>query len=502
MSKSDRLITKSSDWTFETLQKFDKVISKIAKDYLKLDAYPNQIEIVTSEQMIDAYSLIGLPISYPHWSFGKSFMSNSVNYQKGRQGLAYELVINSNPCISYNMEDNSACMMALVLAHAAYGHNSFFKNNYMFKQWTDADSIINDMTYARDFITRCEDKYGVEKVEAVLDACHSLQRFGVDKKKRPEKKTKKEIEARRRLLLRIEEENYNIMWDTLPEDVKYALDMKDKFKPETKIEEDNILFFIEQNSPNLPLWKREIIKIVMNVSQYFYPQSQTKVVNEGWASFCHYHIMYKMYEEGYINEGFMIEFAKSHSGVLFQPAYNDPRFSGLNPYTLGFNVFQDIKRMCENPTEEDYEFFPDIAGKDWLEEVHFAMKNFRDDTFILQYLSPKVIRDMKLFLTVDLEDDEDFYHVDAIHTKKDYIAVREALSKQYQRDFYVPTIQVTGVEKYSENRLILTHLVHDNRLINEDEAIETLIHIQELWPFPVELRSKFPTGEEITIADV
>jgi spore cortex formation protein SpoVR/YcgB (stage V sporulation) len=504
MENKKKYITESADWTVDTLKKFDEVIQKYAKEYLKLDWYPNQFEIVSSEQMLDAYSLIGLPISYPHWKFGKDFMSNAVNYEKGRQGLAYELVINSNPCISYNMEDNSSCMMALVIAHAAYGHNSFFKCNYMFKEWTDADNIIEDMVYARDFILKCEDKYGIDAVEDVLDSCHALQRFGVDKIKRPKRRTKESEDARRKLVAKLDDENYNILWDTLPEDVKFNIEWakRPKSTKHVKLKEDNILFFLENNTPNLPLWQKEIISIVRNIGQYFYPQSQTKVINEGWATFTHYTLINKLYEEGYLNEGFMIEFIKSHTGVIAQPAYSSKYYSGLNPYTLGFNIFMDIKRICEDPTEEDKRWFPNLIGKDWLEEITYAMENFRDDSFILQYLSPKVIRDMKLFLTVDLEDDSENYHVEAIHNDKGYRDVREALYKQYQRSNYMPTIRVTDVDTYDNNKLVLTHLVEDGKLLNEDDAMEVLELMQNIWKFPIELNAKFETGEEINLVEL
>lgn len=173
MSELKKLFSKA-DWNEETIIEADKIVSRIAKDYLGLDTYPNQFEVVSSEQMLDAYSLIGLPISYNHWKFGKDFVMNQNQYKKGRMGLAYELVINSNPCISYNMEDNTTCLMVLVLAHAAYGHNHFFKNNYLFKQWTQADSIIDYMVFAKNYIAKCEEKYGYEEVEMTLDACHAL----------------------------------------------------------------------------------------------------------------------------------------------------------------------------------------------------------------------------------------------------------------------------------------------------------------------------------------
>ena len=172
MDHPSRLITSCSDWDFSLIEKFDLEIKKIACDEFMLDVYPVQLEIITAEQMMDAYSSAGMPISYPHWSFGKHFVSTEKNYRRGHMGLAYEIVINSNPCIAYLMEENSMPMQVLVIAHAAYGHNSFFKNNYLFKSWTDADSIIDYLVFARKYIVDCEERYGVDAVEELLDSCH------------------------------------------------------------------------------------------------------------------------------------------------------------------------------------------------------------------------------------------------------------------------------------------------------------------------------------------
>ena len=116
-----------SDWTFEIIEEYHTVIRATAKRF-GLDTYPNQLEIITAEQMMDAYASIGMPVNYRHWSYGKEFISNEKNYKRGHMGLAYEIVINSDPCISYLMEENTTAMQALVIAHAAYGHNSFFKD--------------------------------------------------------------------------------------------------------------------------------------------------------------------------------------------------------------------------------------------------------------------------------------------------------------------------------------------------------------------------------------
>ena len=131
------------EWTFGLIQKVHDTMGEIALGELGLDIYPNQIEVITAEQMLDSYSSIGMPLMYKHWSFGKRFARDDALYRKGLRGLAYEIVINSDPCIAYLMEENTMPMQALVIAHACYGHNSFFKGNYLFRQWTNADAIID-----------------------------------------------------------------------------------------------------------------------------------------------------------------------------------------------------------------------------------------------------------------------------------------------------------------------------------------------------------------------
>ncbi len=472
-----------SDWNVETIEFANEIISEIAEKHLGLDTYPNQFEIITSEQMLDAYSLIGLPISYNHWKFGKDFVINQNQYKKGRMGLAYELVINSNPCISYNMEDNTTCLMLLVLAHAAYGHNHFFKNNYLFKLWTHADSIIDYMEFARKFVQKCEEKYGYEEVEMILDSCHVLMNYGVDKYKKPGKISPKEEQER--LKKKIEDDRIlvNDLWRTLPND---EVDVK-KVKRFPKQPEENILYFIEKNSPNLKEWQRELVRIVRKTAQYFYPQGQTKVINEGCATFSHYEIINKMFDEGYLDEGFMQEFYHHHSNVIYQPPFDSKYYSGLNPYTLGFNIFRDLKRMSLEPTDEDKKWFPEIAGKgDWAEQFRYIVENFKDETFILQYLSPKVIRDMKLFEVRD-DFDDDHYEIVAIHNDEGYKSVRKSLSENYNRSRYIPDIQVFNVDIYGDRTLTLDYTPFNEKEVDINKIDEVIEHIEFLWGFPVNM---------------
>ncbi len=477
-------LTRDSEWTFELLERFDKEFARLA-DKFRLDYYPNQIEVISSEQMLDAYSSVGMPLMYNHWSYGKTFLSNQQNYQRGRMGLAYEIVINSNPCIAYLMEENTMPMQALVIAHACYGHNSFFKGNYLFRQWTDADSIIDYLLFAKNYISRCEEKHGIAAVEDVLDACHALMNQGVNRYVRPRPISGEQEKARLQEREEYIQRNLNDLWRTIPikEDETKAQEARFPKDPE-----ENLLYFIEKNAPLLETWQREIIRIVRKVAQYFYPQRQTQVMNEGWASFWHYNLMHEMYDEGLITEGFIMEFLHSHSSVVFQPDFDDPRYSGINPYTLGFNIFRDIRRICEEPTDEDRYWFPDLAGSDWLDAVHFAMRNFKDEGFILQYLSPKVMRDMRFF-SIDDNEINPYLEIDAIHNESGYRQLRENLAAQYNLGNREPNIQVYNVDVRGDRSLTLRHYMHQNRPLDNDSTNEILKHVHRLWGFDVKMES-------------
>jgi len=204
-----------ANWDFVTLQRVHEAIEEIALGELGLNIYPNQIEVITSEQMLDAYASVGLPLMYRHWSFGKRFAHHETLYRKGLQGLAYEIVINSSPCISYIMEENSMTMQTLVIAHAAFGHNHFFKNNYLFRQWTDAEGILDYLAFARDYTAKCEERYGADAVERVIDAAHALRDHGVNRYHRtnPNLSDERRREEERRAH---DEANYNDLWRTVP----------------------------------------------------------------------------------------------------------------------------------------------------------------------------------------------------------------------------------------------------------------------------------------------
>jgi spore cortex formation protein SpoVR/YcgB (stage V sporulation) len=314
----------------------------------------------------------------------------------------------------------------------------------------------------------------------------------------PEKEKKRFREA-----LEYERKDYNPLWDTLPERslVKRVSESVKRVKKFPQHPEENILYFLQKNAPDLPTWKRELIRIVRKTSQYFYPQGLTKCINEGTACMAHYHLIHKLYDEGYLPDGFMQEFFKHHSDVLFQPTYKYKGYYGLNPYTLGFNIFQDIKRMCENPTDEDRHWFPDVVGKDWIEQFNYIYQNFRDDSFVLQYLSPKVMRDMKLF-TINDDDNENRLLVDSIHNGRGYRRLRESLSQMYNRDYMLPNIQVLDVDVKGDRCLTLAYYPYDGRGLDRSSTRDTLECVKHIWGYHTKLVSVDRLGGRELIYDL
>jgi len=493
--KKSELLFKTSEWTFEILDRTHDAIEDIALNDLGLDVYPNQIEIISSEQMLDAYASVGMPLMYHHWSFGKRFVRENQMYSKGYSGLAYEIVINSNPCISYNMEENTMALQALVMAHAAFGHNHFFKNNCLFRQWTDAEGILEYMQFAKSYIAKCEERYGFRQVEETLDSAHALMDQGVFRYRRPPKLSLKDQLKRQQERQDYETQTFSDIWRTLPESGKADVDPAAAEVAEKEAErqkahhlpEENLLYFLEKTSPNLEAWQREILRIVRNVSQYFYPQKQTKVMNEGCATFVHYYIMNELYAQGRITEGSMLEILHSHSNVVAQPDFDDKRYNGINPYALGFAMMEDIKRIAVDPTDEDREWFPDFAGNgDWRGTLKDAWANYRDESFIQQYLSPRLMRKFHLFVLNDDAADTKFT-VSGIHDERGFRRVRKSLAQSYDLSLAEPDIQVVDVDLKGDRALHLHHKVHRDVPLSEKSRDEVLKHVHRLWGYDVTL---------------
>jgi len=495
---SEGLLFEGPEWDFPTMQRAYDAVEKIALQDLGLNVFPNQIEVISAEQMLDAYSSVGMPLMYSHWSYGKRFVRDEMLYRKGYQALAYEIVINSSPCISYYMEENTMPMQTLVLAHAAFGHNHFFKNNYLFQHWTDPSGILDYLDFAKHYVADCEERHGHEEVESILDAAHALMGQGVFRYRRAAKLNLAEYESRRRERLAQEARTFNDLWRTVPartrtKEVTLTEAEAAERKRRLRLPEENLLYFLEKHSPILADWQRELLRIARNTAQYFYPQRQTKLMNEGCATFVHYYIVNQLFDQGRISEGALLEILHSHSNVVYQVDFDDQRFSGLNPYALGFAMMQDIQRICVAPTDEDREWFPDLAGcLDWRGKLRDIWANYRDESFVRQFLSPHLIRKFKLFLLVDNEK-EKAYRVGSIHNVEGYRKVRTALADSYDVGSGEPDIEVADVDILGNRELKLRHNVRQGVKLADGGREATLTHIRRLWGYDVKL-------EEVAVA--
>ncbi|MBK1696459.1 SpoVR family protein [Rhodovibrio salinarum] len=487
------MLFEGADWNFDTIQRTYDAIEEIALGELGLDLYPTRLEVITSEQMLDAYASVGMPVMYSHWSFGKRFAQQETLYRKGLQSLALEIVINANPSLCYIMEENTMATQATVIAHAAMGHNHFFKHNQTFKRWTDADSILEDLRYARRLVAECEEYHGQQAVERILDAAHALSAQGVDRDRRGDRPDLAAERRRAHQQRHAEREATDDLWlRTVPKPAGGQVHEPEDEQLEAQrralgLPEENLLYFLEAHAPLLENWQRDLLQMVRELAAYFEPQRQTKMMNEGCATWTHYQIMNRLRDQGRIDEGTMLEFLHLHAHVIAQPSFDDRGFSGMNPYALGFAMMQDIERICTDPSEEDTAWFPQIAGNGRpFETLREAWAEFRDESFILQYLSPRLIRELRLF---KLRDDsaEDNYVVEAIHDDAGYKRLRRALSEAHDPVAAQPRIEVVEANLRGDRKLYLEHRVQDRRQLDAMETRRVLRHIAFLWGYDVQL---------------
>jgi len=384
------------------------------------------------------------------------------------------------------MEGNSLAMQALVIPHACFGHNSFSKGNYLFKQWTQPDAVLDYMLFARNYIADCEEHFGLDRVEQTLDALHALRDQGLDKYKRPRKlDTRKErAEQAKRLAVAQENmrqgENYSV--------VPHAAKAEAAAAVFPASPEENVLYFLEKHAPKLEPWQRELARIVRKIAQYFYPQRQTQVMNEGWATFWHHRLINDMYDAKQIDQGILLECLHSHTNVIRQHEY-----SRMNPYALGFAAWHEIKRVCEAPTAEDREYLPDVAGKDWLETFHDIMQNYRDESFLLQFLTPKLVREFRM-MNIQTDEGLDHWNVNNTASGEGFRAIRSQLAANYRLESMMPEISVVRYGRDTDRKLVLQHQVYNGRTLDESETEQTLKHLRALWGFEVALEAVDQNG--------
>ena len=422
------------DWNFKDLEEWDNKICELAQER-GLDWFPITYEVCDYFSMIGHMSYHGMPTHYGHWSYGKSFERTHTMYNMGQEGLPYELIINSNPSIAYLMRENPFYLQVLIMAHCV-GHSDFFKNNRMFQQ-TRPDSVVGRFRSAKKRIqSYTEDpSIGVEEVERILDSAHAVQfqtyRYGQHRHKHKD------------LVTKYTEKIKN------DETGEY----KDFDITKCPLEPDyDILGFIIANDPKMPDWKKDILEIVKDQANYFIPQIQTKIMNEGWASYWHYTLLHELN----LPSKWHLPFLKTHNQVI------RPHIGGLNPYHLGFTIFKDIEKRLG------------------LDECFIARESSHDVAFLRQYLTRDLCEDLGLFSFS--EKKRDGYTIDDISDDDGWEVVKRNLFTNVGTN----GIPVIYVDDLKDGFLILRH-EHDGRDLDLDHAESVVNHLNILWDQGVKL---------------
>jgi spore cortex formation protein SpoVR/YcgB (stage V sporulation) len=446
-----------NEWDVPLIKNVWDRIQTINEEKYGFEYTDSQMEVVTYDQMLYLYSTNGLPVMYPHWSFGAHHTQFINDYKNKKSGLALEMIINTEPPIAYLMENNSAAAQTMVLAHASVGHAAFFKNNYLFKQWTRPSSIIAYLNFAKEYISEMSTIHGQKHVERILDSCHALENYGVFHYKRPPA-TKKKVDEK----IQYYYDNRDQYWygqylDTYDE-IKYWYETEGQFPQE------NFLYFIEKNSMVLKKWEKEIVRIVYTIRQYFYPQIQTKIANEGFATWCGYEICKDLYEQGYITDSAYLEILELHTAVIMQPDYNygGQGFTQLNPYKIGYEIFKDIQNRYD----------------DHLDKIKDVVANYRDDSFVRQYLTKDIIDNLDLFaFELDTTKSEMYYDVQEIlGTSHDEEELVKFYADLLLMENLFPRLEIIRFDKL-ERIVWVQYKSHMKRKFDPDQEDNRLVQI-------------------------
>lgn len=356
-------------------------------DGFGLDYYPMRYEICPAD-IIYTFGAYGMPTRFSHWSFGKMFNKMKMQYDFGLSKI-YELVINSNPCYAFLLEGNSLIQNKLIVAHVL-AHCDFFKNNLRFSN-TNRD-MVESMSATAERISHYELLYGADKVESFIDAVLAIQEHvdpqlikphRYDKRRQTEEKTRTLKEKGHAPTV---QHPYSDLWSLDDQNIAKhkTIDTGTPFPPEP---EKDIVWFIQEYSEVLEDWQRDIMSMLREEMLYFWPQMETKIMNEGWASYWHQRII----RELDLTSEETIEFAKLNSSVV------QPSRQSLNPYYLGLKIFEDIEQRWDHPTEEEIQRFGRIPGQG--REKIFEVRELDSDTsFLRSYLHKNLVRDLDLYV--------------------------------------------------------------------------------------------------------
>ncbi|WP_392391113.1 SpoVR family protein [Oceanobacillus profundus] len=446
-------------------------ITEIATGF-GLDFYPMRYEICPAD-IIYTFGAYGMPTRFTHWSFGKQFHKMKLQYDLGLSQI-YELVINSDPCYAFLLDTNSLIQNKLIIAHVL-AHCDFFKNNVRFSN-TRRD-MVESMTATAERIADYEMLYGKDEVESFLDAILSIQEHidpSIIRSKLPIV-DEDEVEEEQRT-----KSPYDDLWSLDEKRIDTKPKVRKRLKKLPPKPEKDLLLFIEEHSRELEDWQRDILTMMREEMLYFWPQLETKIMNEGWASYWHQRILREMD----LTTDETIEFSKLNAGVV------QPSRTSINPYYLGIKIFEDIEERYNNPTEEmQYRGYKPNAGREKIFEVREIES---DISFIRNYLTKELVEREDMYLFEKKGRD---YRI----TQKDYEQVRDQLiSIRVNGGF--PYIVVEDGDYLRNGELYLVHGYEGTEL--DIRYLEHVMpYVYQLWGRPVHMETVIEGRETVFTYD-
>lgn len=455
-----------------------------------LDFYDTIFEVLDYDELSEIAALGGFPTRYPHWRFGMEYEQLSKGYRYGLQKI-YEMVINNDPCYAYLLRCNQLVDQKLVMAHV-YGHNDFFKNNICFSKTNR--KMMDEMANHGNRIRSHMDRHGEETVENFIDSCLSLENL-IDVhspfiKRRDESDRyafhgDDEVDQENsNATLRLQSKDYMDEFVNPPEFLREQARLRELEKQKARQfpeqPERDVLLFLLEHAPLKP-WQHDVLAIVREEAYYFAPQGQTKIMNEGWASYWHSTIMTRKM----LAHSEAIDYADHHSGTMAtQPGR-------LNPYKLGIELLRDIEERWNKgqfgPEWDECDNYE--TRRAWDKQLGlgrqkiFEVRQVHSDvTFIDTYLTPDFCKRYNMF-SFKYNDQHESYEIESREFKKIKDRLLFGLT-----NFGQPIIRVTEGNYRNRGELYLKqdHFGIDLKL---DHAQDTLHHLNRLWTRPVHLET-------------
>ncbi len=424
-----------------------------------LDPFPTHFEVVPASMMYE-FGAYGIPGRFSHWSHGKAFYNMKTMYDYGLSKI-YELVINADPSQAFLLDTNDALENKMVMAHVL-GHTDFFKNNLLFGGTNR--KMPETVSVHADRVARYEFEHGLIAVEQFLDAALSLKEHI---SQHPDSQPRRQ-EQPERAPDTGSGSPYQDIFSLGEPPVEPAKTERVRKIPEQP--EHDLLYFLAAHAQDLEDWQRDVLTIVREEMLYFLPQMQTKIINEGWASYWHYHIM----EALDLPPAEHAAFARMHAGVV-SPSGR----MRVNPYYLGFKVLADIERRWDSPTAEERDRLGRLPGQGRA-KLFEVREMESDQTLLRKYLTEDLVRDLDLY-TYKLVDDE--WQVADTNWRN----VRDALVAGLD-NFGLPVIVVVDGDYHGNRELYLEHR-YEGVELDIRYAEKTLQHSFAIWNRTVHLET-------------